>query len=38
MPLDLFFGTAVCLDVTGFAPRTDMGAHGGPTRAVALIG
>ena len=27
MPLELFYGTAVCLDVTGF-----------PTRAVALVG
>ena len=24
MPLDLFYGTAVCLDVTGFQPRTDI--------------
>src|SRR5437588_389270 len=24
MPLDLFYGPAVCLDVTGFAPRTDI--------------
>jgi kynurenine formamidase len=27
MPLDLFFGTAVCLDVTGFPPRTDITAE-----------
>jgi len=27
MPLDLFFGTAVCLDVTGFSPRTDITAE-----------
>ncbi len=60
MPLDLFYGTAVCLDVTEFKPQTDItaedldrvvntrftfvgfplklqGAHGGPTRAVALV-
>jgi kynurenine formamidase len=24
MPLDLFYGTAVCLDVSGFRPRTDI--------------
>jgi len=24
MPLDLFYGTAVCLDVSGFQPRTDI--------------
>ena len=24
MPLELFYGPAVCLDVTGFAPRTDI--------------
>jgi len=24
MPLDLFYGTAVCLDVTSFEPRTDI--------------
>ncbi len=24
MPLDLFFGTAICLDVSGVAPRTDI--------------
>ena len=24
MPLELFYGTAVCLDVTGFQPRTDI--------------
>src|SRR6266702_546478 len=24
MPLDLFYGPAVCLDVTGFEPRTDI--------------
>ena len=27
MPLDLFYGTAVCLDVTGFAPGTDITAE-----------
>ncbi|HWG13785.1 MAG TPA: cyclase family protein [Streptosporangiaceae bacterium] len=27
MPLDLFYGPAVCLDVTGFAPRTDITAE-----------
>jgi len=27
MPLDLFYGLAVCLDVTGFAPRTDITAE-----------
>ena len=27
MPLDLFYGTAVCLDVTGFPPRTDITAE-----------
>jgi kynurenine formamidase len=27
MPLDLFFGPAVCLDVTGFAPETDITAE-----------
>ena len=27
MPLDLFYGPAVCLDVAGFAPRTDITAE-----------
>ena len=27
MALDLFYGTAICLDVTGFAPRTDITAE-----------
>ena len=27
MPLDLFYGPAVCLDITGFAPRTDITAE-----------
>ena len=27
MPLELFYGTAVCLDVTGFPPRTDITAE-----------
>ena len=27
MPLELFYGPAVCLDVTGFAPRADITAE-----------
>ena len=27
MPLELFYGPAVCLDVTGFPPRTDITAE-----------
>src|SRR3954451_8093580 len=28
MPLDLFYGTAVCLDVTGFPPQADIRPEG----------
>ena len=38
MPLDLFYGTAVCLDLFAGFPLKLKGAHGGPTRAVALVG
>ena len=27
MPLDLFYGDAICLDVSGYPPRTDITAH-----------